>query len=56
VFIKLVGVGAVLAVLIDSTIIRALLVPALMALLGTRNWWAPKPLRRVYEKIGLSEA
>jgi RND superfamily putative drug exporter len=56
VFIKLVGVGAVLAVLIDSSIIRALLVPALMALLGTRNWWAPKPLRRVYERIGLSEA
>ena len=55
VFIKLVGVGAVLAVLIDSSIIRALLVPALMAMLGTRNWWAPRPLRRVYERIGLSE-
>jgi RND superfamily putative drug exporter len=55
VFIKLVGVGAVLAVLIDSSIIRALLVPALMAMLGARNWWAPRPLRRVYERIGLSE-
>jgi uncharacterized membrane protein YdfJ with MMPL/SSD domain len=55
VLIKLVGVGAVLAVLIDSSIIRALLVPALMAMLGTRNWWAPRPLRRVYERIGLSE-
>jgi RND superfamily putative drug exporter len=55
VFIKLVGVGAVLAVLIDSSIIRALLVPALMAMLGTRNWWAPRPLRRVYERFGISE-
>ena len=55
VFIKLVGVGAVLAVLIDATIVRALLVPALMALLGTRNWWAPKPLRTLHDQIGLSE-
>jgi RND superfamily putative drug exporter len=39
------GVGAALAVLIDSTIVRALLVPALMALLGRANWWAPRPLR-----------
>jgi uncharacterized membrane protein YdfJ with MMPL/SSD domain len=39
------GVGAALAVLIDSTVVRALLVPALMALLGRANWWAPKPLR-----------
>jgi len=40
------GVGAALAVIIDSTIVRALLVPALMALLGRANWWAPRPLRR----------
>ncbi len=39
------GVGAALAVIIDSTIVRALLVPALMALLGRANWWAPRPLR-----------
>ena len=39
------GVGAALAVLIDSTVVRALLVPALMALLGRANWWAPRPLR-----------
>ena len=56
VFIKLIGLGAVLAVLIDSSIIRALLVPALMAMLGTRNWWAPRPLRRIHERIGLREA
>src|SRR6202011_4375953 len=39
------GLGAALAVLIDATIVRALLVPALMALLGRVNWWAPRPLR-----------
>jgi RND superfamily putative drug exporter len=41
------GFGLAAAVLIDSTIVRALLVPSLMALLGDRNWWAPKPLRRL---------
>jgi uncharacterized membrane protein YdfJ with MMPL/SSD domain len=55
VFIKEVGVGIAVAVLIDATIIRALLVPSLMALLGERNWWAPAPLRRLHERIGLSE-
>jgi protein-S-isoprenylcysteine O-methyltransferase Ste14 len=42
-FIKQLGLGTALAVLIDATIVRALLVPALMALLGERNWWAPRP-------------
>jgi MMPL family protein len=56
VFIKMVGLGTALAVAIDATIIRALLVPALMALLGKRNWWAPAPLRRLHARIGLSEA
>ena len=55
VFVKLIGVGAVLAVLIDATIVRALLVPSLMALLGERNWWAPRPLRWLHDRIGLSE-
>jgi RND superfamily putative drug exporter len=55
VFIKELGLGAVLAVLIDATIIRALLVPSLMELLGPLNWWAPRPLKRVYERIGLRE-
>jgi uncharacterized membrane protein YdfJ with MMPL/SSD domain len=54
-FIKLLGVGTALAVAIDATIIRALLVPALMALLGEWNWWAPAPLRRLHERIGLHE-
>jgi uncharacterized membrane protein YdfJ with MMPL/SSD domain len=55
VFIKEVGVGIAFAVIIDATIIRAFLVPSLMALLGDRNWWAPAPLRRLYNRIGLSE-
>ena len=53
--IKELGVGTALAVLIDATIIRALLVPSLMALLGKWNWWAPAPLRRFHERFGLSE-
>jgi RND superfamily putative drug exporter len=55
VFIKELGVGAALAVLIDASIIRALLVPSLMQLLGSLNWWAPRPLRRLHERIGLRE-
>jgi RND superfamily putative drug exporter len=55
VFIKELGLGAVLAVLIDATIIRALLVPSLMQLLGPLNWWAPRPLRRLHDRIGLAE-
>jgi RND superfamily putative drug exporter len=55
VFIKEIGVGTALAVLIDASLIRALLVPALMALLGSWNWWAPAPLRRLHERVGLRE-
>jgi RND superfamily putative drug exporter len=55
IFIKQNGVGTALAVLIDATIIRALLVPSLMELLGRWNWWAPAPLRRLHERIGISE-
>jgi RND superfamily putative drug exporter len=56
VFIKELGLGAALAVLIDASIVRALLVPSLMELLGPLNWWAPRPLRRLHERIGLQEA
>jgi uncharacterized membrane protein YdfJ with MMPL/SSD domain len=56
IFIKELGVGTALAVLIDATIVRALLVPSLMRLLGHWNWWAPRPLRRLHARIGLSEA
>jgi uncharacterized membrane protein YdfJ with MMPL/SSD domain len=55
IFIKQLGVGTALAVLIDATIVRALLVPSLMRLLGERNWWAPRPLARLHARIGLSE-
>jgi RND superfamily putative drug exporter len=55
VFIKENGVGTALAVLIDASIIRALLVPSLMELLGKWNWWAPAPLRRLHARIGLAE-
>jgi uncharacterized membrane protein YdfJ with MMPL/SSD domain len=56
IFIKELGLGTALAVLIDATVIRALLVPSLMELLGKWNWWAPRPLRRLHRRIGLSEA
>ncbi len=56
IFIKENGVGTALAVLIDASIIRALLVPSLMELLGKWNWWAPKPLRKLYERFGISES
>jgi RND superfamily putative drug exporter len=55
IFIKQVGLGTALAVLIDATIVRALLVPSLMEMLGKWNWWAPAPLRRVHARLGLSE-
>jgi RND superfamily putative drug exporter len=55
IFIKEVGLGTAIAVLIDATVIRALLVPSLMEMLGRWNWWAPAPLRRVHERFGLSE-
>jgi uncharacterized membrane protein YdfJ with MMPL/SSD domain len=56
VFIKELGIGTALAVLIDATIVRALLVPSLMALLGRWNWWAPRPLRRLHARAGLGES
>jgi RND superfamily putative drug exporter len=51
--VKLAGLGMALAVLVDATLIRGLLVPAFMRLLGRANWWAPKPLRRLHSRIGL---
>jgi uncharacterized membrane protein YdfJ with MMPL/SSD domain len=50
------GVGAALAVIIDSTIVRALLVPALMALLGRANWWAPRRLRPLFGRAWIHPA
>ena len=54
--IKQLGVGLAIAVLVDATIVRTLLVPATMKLLGERNWWAPAPLRRFHQRFGLHEA
>jgi RND superfamily putative drug exporter len=54
-FIKQFGLGTALAVAIDATFVRALLVPALMGKLGERTWWAPRPLRRLHTRIGLRE-
>jgi RND superfamily putative drug exporter len=55
-FLKLFGVGTALAVLVDATLIRALLVPAFMRLAGRANWWAPARLRRLHARFGLAEA
>jgi RND superfamily putative drug exporter len=55
IFIKENGVGTALAVLIDASIVRALLVPSLMELLGKWNWWAPAPLRRLHERWGIND-
>ncbi len=52
-FLKLIGVGMVVAIAVDATLVRALLVPASMRLLGTWNWWAPGPLRRLYARYGV---
>lgn len=53
--LKEVGFGTALAVALDATVVRALLVPSLMVLLGRRNWWAPGPLRRLHERLDLRE-
>lgn len=55
VFIKELTLGMGVAVALDASIVRALLVPSLMALLGRGNWWAPGPLRRLHERLGLGE-
>ena len=56
VFVQELGVGTAVAVLLDATIVRALLVPSLMAILGEWNWWAPGPLRRLHRRLSLGEA
>ncbi|QXJ24583.1 MMPL family transporter [Actinomadura graeca] len=54
-FIKMTGVGMAIAIVLDATVVRALLVPATMRLLGSANWWAPGPLRRLYGRFGIRE-
>ncbi|MGW0395321.1 MMPL family transporter [Streptomyces sp. NPDC003042] len=52
VFLKQLGVGMAVAVLVDATLIRGVLLPALMRLAGPLNWWAPAPLRRLHRRMG----
>jgi len=54
-FVKQIAIGMAFGVMIDATIVRALLVPSLMRLFGDWNWWAPAPLRRLYIRFGFSE-
>ncbi|PRX98791.1 MMPL family transporter [Allonocardiopsis opalescens] len=55
-YLQMMGLGLALAILVDATVIRAVLVPAFMRLAGRANWWAPAPLRRLHERFGISEA
>jgi uncharacterized membrane protein YdfJ with MMPL/SSD domain len=55
-FMRMFGVGLTLAILVDATLVRMLLVPAFMHVLGRWNWWAPKPLARLHDRIGISES
>ncbi len=54
-FMRIFGVGLTLAVLVDATLVRMALLPAFMHVMGRLNWWAPRPLVRLHERVGLSE-
>jgi RND superfamily putative drug exporter len=53
---KQLGIGLAIAVIVDATVVRCLLVPATMKLMGRWNWWAPAPLARLHARIGITEA
>ena len=55
-FMKMFGIGLTIAVLVDATLVRMLLLPAFMNVLGRANWWAPKPLARLHDRIGINES
>jgi RND superfamily putative drug exporter len=55
-FMRMFGLGLTLAVLADATLVRTVLVPAFMHVLGRWNWWAPKPLASLHDRFGISEA
>jgi uncharacterized membrane protein YdfJ with MMPL/SSD domain len=55
VLVKQLGLGMAVAVIVDATIVRTLLVPATMTLMGRRNWWAPPALRRIHRRFGVHE-
>ncbi|OBJ11336.1 MMPL family transporter [Mycobacterium sp. 1465703.0] len=54
-FMRMFGLGLTLAVVVDATLVRMLLLPAFMRLMGRANWWAPKPLVKLHERIGIDE-
>ena len=54
-FMRIFGLGLTLAVIVDATLVRMALLPAFMQVMGKRNWWAPRPLARLHERIGISE-
>ncbi|MEO8744088.1 MAG: MMPL family transporter [Candidatus Dormiibacterota bacterium] len=56
IFIKELGIGIAAGVIVDATVVRAFLVPSLMALLGRWNWWAPRPLRWLYGRAGMGDS
>ncbi len=56
VFIKAIGLGLLLSVIVDATLVRMLLVPSTLKLMGWLNWWAPKPLMLVYQRLNLGES
>jgi hypothetical protein len=55
-FMKMFGIGTALAVIIDATVIRGVIVPAFLRVAGDFNWWAPRPLKWLHDRIGFSEA
>ena len=55
-FMRMFGLGLTLAVLVDATLVRMVLVPAFMRLMGGWNWWAPHWLQRVHQRLGFNEA
>lgn len=55
-FLKLIGIGMTVAIFVDATLVRMVLVPATMRILGDANWWAPRPLRRFYATYGIRES
>ena len=55
-FIKMIGVAMLIAIVVDATVVRILLVPATMRLLGRANWYAPGPLGRLYARYGIRES
>jgi RND superfamily putative drug exporter len=55
VLIKALGVGLAIAITVDATLVRAVVVPAVMRLLGDLNWWTPAPLAPLLRRLGLGE-